>query len=284
MMTTAPNRLRALFPPGWVLADGAWGTELHARGWPIATPPDLANLDRPGDVQAVARSYVEAGSQVILTNTFRSNRIALGPFGQAGRVRLLNQQGAAISRAAAGDRARVFGSIGPIGRKAEPDEARRAFLEQAETLAESGVDGLICETLVDLSEAALAIEAARSTGLPVVASFAAVSSLSAGLATRVAVDSGADAVGFNCGDPADASGWIEQFRAESGLPCWVKPSAGLPATRVDPVPQFGSLLAAWVEAGADFIGGCCGTTPGLVRALADGRRRDQALETTELVP
>ncbi|MFO0958688.1 MAG: homocysteine S-methyltransferase family protein [Isosphaeraceae bacterium] len=278
-MDESTSPLMSLFPPGWILADGAWGTELQARGMPASMPPDLANIDRPGDVEAVARSYVEAGSQVILTNTFRSNRIALEPFGKADLARRLNRLGARISRSAEDAGVRVFGSIGPAGRLATPNALRQAFREQAEALAEEGVDALVCETFTDPIEAALAIEAARSTGLPVVASFAFVGGLEPERAGKLALDAGVDAVGANCIEPGAAQDLIRRLRAATGLPIWIKPNAGFPSFveglffYPDVADSFAASLTGWLEAGADFVGGCCGTSPGLIHTLSAHRPR-----------
>ncbi len=158
-----------------VITDGAWGTQLQARGLAPGEVPDLWNLTHPEEVCAVARAYVEAGSQIILTNTFGANRIRLAESGCADRLLEINRDGVALSREAAGKRALVFASLGPSGKlimngDITEDELRDAFVEQAQALADGGADGLVVETMQDLAEAELAIAAAKATGLPVVAS------------------------------------------------------------------------------------------------------------------
>ena len=168
----AANLIRELLARGPVLTDGAWGTQMLARGLPPGQFPDLWNLSHPDRVEAVGRSYVDAGSEIILTNTFQANRFALRD--AARDVVAINRAGAQISRRAAGERVKVFGSIGPtntmlVSGDVDKDELRAAFNEQATALAGGGVDAIVIETMSDLNEAVLAIEAARVTGLPVVA-------------------------------------------------------------------------------------------------------------------
>ena len=160
-----------------VLTDGAWGTELIARGLGAGECPDLWNLEFPERVLEVARAYVEAGSRVILTNTFGANRIALERHGLAHRVREINRAGVEISRSAANGRALVFASLGPSGKlqglgEVSEGELQEAFAGQAQTLAAAGADALVIETMSDLDEAKAAVAAARATGLPVVACMA----------------------------------------------------------------------------------------------------------------
>jgi 5-methyltetrahydrofolate--homocysteine methyltransferase len=167
-----------------LIQEFAPGTDDHGRrvGHPApgARPspgeaPDLWNLTHPKEVAAVARAYVEAGSEIILTNTFGANRIRLTESGGADRLKEINLAGVALSRKAAGKRALVFASIGPSGKlltngDVTEEELRAAFTEQAEALVLGGADGLVLETMQDLEEAKLAVAAAKATGLPVVAS------------------------------------------------------------------------------------------------------------------
>lgn len=156
-----------------VLTDGAWGTQLDLLGLPGDACGDEWNLSHPGQVEQVARSYVEAGSQVVLTNTFRANRLALQARQLSERVRNINRAGVEISRRAAAGRARVFASLGPSGKllvtqEVSEAELREAFAEQAQAQAAAGADALVIETMSDLQEAKAALAAARETGLPVV--------------------------------------------------------------------------------------------------------------------
>ena len=283
------SQFRKWLSAGPLITDGAWGTQLLALGLAPGALPDAWNLERPGLVESVARAYVEAGSQVILTNTFRSNGITLELAGLAGQLDAINRAGVEISKRAAAGKALVFASIGPTGKllmsgEVGREEVAAAFAAQAVALAAAGADALLVETMSDLEEAGLALSAAKSTGLPVIVSFAfdsgrnkdrtmmGVTPEGAAHAMEIA---GADAVGANCG------AGIERFvpvcarlAAACSLPVWIKANAGLPEMRdgavvySTPAAVFASYLPALIEAGAAFIGGCCGTTPEFIRALA----------------
>lgn len=284
------SRLREWIASGPLLADGAWGTELHKRGLDAGALPDLWNLDHPDLVEEVAARYVQAGSRVILTNTFRSNPIALAAHGLAERTEDINGAGVRISRNAAARRALVFASIGPTGKilltgEISPTQAQAAFTRQAAALADAGADAILVETMSDLEEARLAIAAARTTGLPVIASFAfdsgrkhdrTMMGATPEQAARAAEECGADAVGANCGAGVDAFPEIcRRMHAACGLPLWMKPNAGVPSI-VDGRVAYSASAESFVagarsilDAGAAFIGGCCGTTPDFIRALAE---------------
>ena len=274
---------------GPVLLDGAWGTQLQARGLQIGACPDAWNLLFPGLVEEVARSYVEAGSRVILTNTFGASRIALKRHGLAEEAVEINRAGARISMEAADDRARVFASIGPTGallamEEVSEDEVRDAFKEQAEALAEGGADAIVVETMTDLTEAKLAVGAALETGLPVVACMVFDAGKSAdrtmmGVTPECAAAeleaAGVSAIGSNCGLGVEQMLPIcRRLRAATGLPLWIKPNAGLPelvngkAVYHTSPSEFADSALELVAAGAYFIGGCCGTGPAYIRALA----------------
>lgn len=280
--------LEELLARGTVLTDGAWGTELQALGLGAGEVPDLWNLARPDLVERVARSYVEAGSDVILTNTFRANRLALGELCAKVSIDELNRAGVAISLRAAGGRARVFASIGPSGRMlitGQVTEAAlaEAFAEQARALAAAGADGLVVETMTDLTEARLAVEAAVATGLPVVACMVfdsgkqrdrTMMGVSAPQAVEALAAAGAHVVGANCGIGVEqALPVCRAMRAATALPLWIKPNAGLPELsggktvyRTD-AATFAGHVPDLVAAGADFLGACCGSTPAFVAAM-----------------
>jgi methionine synthase I (cobalamin-dependent) len=282
-------RLHELISGAPVLTDGAWGTELLRCGLAAGACPDFWNLCRPDDVAGVARSYVDAGSRVILTNTFRGNRIALDEYGLAEDTFAINRTGAAISRQAADGRARVFASMGPTGKmlaagEIAPERVAAAFEEQAAALAEGGAQALLLETMSDLAEASLALAAARKTGLPVLVSFTfdtgrnkdrTMTGVTPEQAARRMTEEGADAVGANCGvGIGEYIPICRRLRAATSLPIWIKANAGLPQIedgaavyRTGP-EQFASQLPALLEAGATFVGGCCGTTPDFIRAVA----------------
>ncbi len=285
------SRLQDWLARGPLITDGAWGTELQARGLALGASPDTWNLTHPDRVEDVARSYIEAGSQIILTNTFRANAIAMQCDLDA-----INRAGVGISRRAAvqavGGRALVFASIGPTGKmlmsgEITADQTTAAFAAQATSLAAAGADALLIETMSDVEEARLAVAAAKLTGLPVVVSFAFDSgknkdrTMMGATPEAVAaamIQAGADAIGANCGVGVEFAAPIcRRLRAACELPIWIKPNAGLPkmdgtAIRYDTSPEFfASHYAALREAGASFVGGCCGSTPDFIRALLRAR-------------
>jgi len=272
-----------------VILDGAWATELQKRGLAIGEPAELWNLSRPDDVEAVARSYVEAGAQIILANTFQANPPALRRSGFADEVVAINREGARISRRAAeGTDVQVFGSIGPTGSSGLGEQrVVWAFAVQAMALRDGGADGLALETFTDLNEARLAVRAARAAGLPIVVSFhfdgrsgepRLFSGETPEEAARAMADEGAWAVGANCGtSPDEFDALCRRLKSATDLPIWIKPNAGIPKIQegrlVYPIsPEaFAARLAGWIEAGASFIGGCCGTGPEFIRALVAAR-------------
>lgn len=272
---------------GPVLTDGAWGTQLQARGLAPGDTPDLWNLTHPEKVAEVARAYVEAGSKIILTNTFGGNRFRLAEAGAADKVKAINEAGARISKQAAGNRALVFASIGPSGKMlmsgdVTAEELSAAFAEQAAALAAGGADALVVETMADLEEAALAVRAAKATGLPVVASMVfdsgkdkdrTMMGTTPEQAAAGLIAAGADVIGSNCGQ--GIAGFVKicaRFKtAIGGHPIWIKGNAGLPkmvngkSTYETTPHEFASFIPALIAAGASFIGGCCGTSPEFIR-------------------
>jgi methionine synthase I (cobalamin-dependent) len=281
--------LEELIASGPVVTDGAWGTELQARGLPLGECPDGWNLTAPERVEEVARAYVEAGSRVILTNTFRASRLALRGYGLGDQVERINQVGVEISRRAAAGRARVFASIGPTGKllltgETTEEELRAVFSEQVRALAEGGAEAIVIETMSDLTEAKAALAAAKETGLPVVACMVfdtgknrdrTMMGATPEQVARELTEAGASAVGANCGSGIEAYVPVcRRLRAATHLPVWIKPNAGMPELiegrtvwRATP-EEFAAQVPALVEAGAAFVGGCCGTSPEFVRAVA----------------
>ena len=291
-MEASMSRLKEWLAGGLMISDGAWGTQLQARGLASGTTPDTWNLTHAEQVESVARAYVEAGSQVILTNTFRANAVAMHSSTEA-ELDAINRAGVAIAKRAAGKQALVFASIGPTGKilmsgEIGTDQVFSGFAAQAKSLAAAGADALLIETMSDIEEARLAVEAARRTGLPVLASFAFDSgknkdrTMMGATPEAVAaamVEAGAAAVGANCGVGVELSVPIcKRLCAACDLPIWIKPNAGLPtiegtaihyATSAD---YFASHYPALAEAGASFVGSCCGSTPDFIRALVAARK------------
>lgn len=281
--------IQQLTAKGAILADGAWGTELQKIAFAPGEIADGWNLSHPERVEEVARCYVEAGSAIILTNTFRANRIALAGHELARRVKDLNRAGVEISRRAAGNRAYVFASMGPSGKllmaeEIGEEELHAGFAEQANSLAEGGADALVIETMSDLAEAGIALEAAHATGLPVVVCMVfdsgknqdrTLTGVTPEQAAKELTERGADVIGANCGRGIDAFLDVcRRMRAVTDRPIWIKPNAGLPRIAGDSVvydmtPEaFASHVPLLIEAGAAFVGGCCGTTPRFIRAMS----------------
>jgi len=279
-----------------LIADGGWGTELQKRGLAPGEAPEAWNLSRPEEVGAVARSYVDAGADIILTNTFGGSPPKLAKVGLEGKVMEINRRGAALSKQAAGDRALVFASIGPSGEFMAPlgtiSEADmvKGFGEQARALAEGGADGILVETMMDLGEAKAALRAAKeSTSLPVAVTltfnkgpkgYATMMGIRPEQAAAELEKAGAEIVGANCGAGIDVM--IELMgliRSATSLPIWCKPNAGLPElvegkTIYRETPEMmASKLRSLVKAGASIVGGCCGTTPAHIRAFALERKK-----------
>lgn len=284
--------LSQIIRSGPIVSDGAWGTQLQERGLAIGEVPDQWNLTHPNEVQEVARSYVEAGSQVILTNTFGANRIRLNDCDPSlgEQVDEINRAGVRISQEAAGSEVRVFASIGPTGKllladDVTPDLLHDIFSEQASSLAAEGADGIVIETMSDPEEAVIAIRAAKGTGLPVVGcmvfdSGADLDRTMMGTtpeqASEIMANAGADVIGANCGQ--GIAGFIpicKRLKLSTGLPIWMKANAGMPVWvdgaavyRMTP-KEFASHAHGLLAAGADFIGGCCGTSPEFIRAVVE---------------
>lgn len=275
-----------------LVGDGAVGTMLYARGVNLEAGFERLNLTAPDLVTGLHVDYVAAGARVIETNTFGANRLRLAPLGLERQVRDINLQGALLARgAAAGKGVYVAGSMGPLPRvKGEgdvpsPDDIHAVFREQAALLAEGGADLLILETFADLEELKTALKAARETGLPVVASMAFLEKgrISGGTTVeRVALElagAGADVVGANCGaGTLEMTRNIQRMASVTGLPLAAFPNSGFPEYldgrliyRATP-EYFAARGLETVHAGANLVGGCCGTTPDHIRALAEALR------------
>jgi methionine synthase I (cobalamin-dependent) len=286
------GKLEQWLAGGPLITDGAWGTQLQARGLEPGVIPDRWNLEHPERVESVARAYVEAGSEVILTNTFRANAVTLGEAGLAEKVEAINRAGVEISRRAAGQKALVFASMGPTGKmlmmgEVTAEAVLEAFGAQARALAAGGADALLIETMSDVEEARLAVQAAKATGLPVIASFAfdtgknkdrTMMGVTPETAAHAMKAAGVDAVGANCGAGVESFVAVcARLKAGCGLPVWIKANAGLPQMRdgqavyATTAGHFASYYAALVEAGASFIGGCCGTSPEFIVELVRAR-------------
>lgn len=273
-----------------LVSDGAWGTFLYRKGLGKGQCPELWCVDRPGDVRDIAASYLAAGADMVETNSFGGTASRLASHGLADRAAELNEAAARLSRAAAGSSAWVIGSMGPTGKMlvvgdVTPEQLLADFREQALALARGGADALCIETMSDAQEAAIAVRAAKETGLEVICTFTfdktlqgyyrTMMGLSPEDAAAAALDAGADIVGTNCGN--GFAGMIEVVKAMApaarGAPIMVQANAGLP-TNVDGVDLYpegpeamAALVPALLDAGASIVGGCCGTTPAHIAAI-----------------
>ena len=306
-----PAGVERLFCGATVLCDGAMGTMLYARGVFINRCYDELNLSQPEMVREVHAEYLQAGAQVIETNTFGANRFRLEHFGFGDKVREINVAGVKLARQCVeqirekqASEAFVAGSIGPLGVRLEPlgkvglDEAREAFAEQISAMVEGGpgvgVDLLIVETLTSLVEAEQAIRAARSVApeVPVIVMMTVdedgncLDGASAETAATKLTEWGADAIGCNCSaGPATVLSVIERMRPLTTLPLAAMPNAGIPRavegrTIYLTSPEYmASFTRKLVKAGASFVGGCCGTTPSYIRAMKSSLRAMDAMET-----
>jgi len=274
-----------------LLADGAMGTMLHARGIGFDKCFDELNLTNPVVVAEIHREYIEAGAQLIITNTFSANRFKLSKHGLQGDVAEINRAGVELARrvvSASYKDVLIAGDVGPLGvriapyGRVKPEEAREAFAEQIRALAEAGADLIVIETMSDLYEIQEAIKAAKeSCSLPVVASVTYTRDgrtlLGDGPAkvARGLVEAGADVIGVNCsGGPSQLLRILKQMRgAVPNGKFWVKPNAGWPEQVGGRImypadaEYFGDYALSFREAGANIVGGCCGTTPQHIAAM-----------------
>src|ERR1700735_1299685 len=291
-----------------VLADGAMGTVLYARGVFINRCYDELNLSDPNLILSIHEEYLQAGAEIVETNTFGANRFRLARHGLAAKVGDINAAGVRLARQAvehvrekqAGD-AWVAGSVGPLGVRLEPlgktglDEARVAFAEQIRALADSGVDMLILETMPALDEAREALLAALETAphLPVLVMVTVddesncLDGASPAHAAALLTEWGAGAIGVNCSTgPTSVLTALESMRHATSLPLVVMPNAGLPrAVEGRNIylcsPEYmASFARKLVKAGVQFVGGCCGTTPSHIRSMKSSLRAMDAMDVT----
>jgi methionine synthase I (cobalamin-dependent) len=280
--------IESLVKGGPIVTDGSWGTQMQKRGLKRGQNPDSWNLSHADRVREVAEQYVNAGSQIILTNTFGASRLALANFQMAEQTAEINMAGVRISKEAAAGRAHVFASIGPTGRmlitgETNEDELLEVFTEQAQAQARAGADGIIIETMIDIQEARIAAIVAKQTGLPVIVSMVYDSgedkdcTMMGNTPEEVVAEIskiGVDGIGANCGQGIEAFLPIcRRMRQATDLPLWIKPNAGLPEAVDDGVvfrttaAEFVQHVPGLLQAGANFIGGCCGTDQGFVTAI-----------------
>jgi 5-methyltetrahydrofolate--homocysteine methyltransferase len=273
-----------------IVGDGAIGTMLIARGLPSGQPPERWTFERPNVVEEVARAYADAGAELITTNSFGGSPIRLRLHGLESRLEDINAGAVLLARGGAEGRAHVIASIGPTGQLLRPlgsldsGTVSDGFRRQAAALAGAGVDGFIIETMTDIEEAVLAVEAVRveAPGVPVFATMTfdqtprgafTVMGVSVARACARLEQAGAEAIGANCGTGPEAMlGIARQFAETTTLPLIFQPNAGLPqhvsGRLVYPQrPDAFAASLAQLAPHATILGGCCGTTPEHIAAL-----------------
>ena len=282
-----------------LVGDGAWGTMLMARGLRPGQAPEVFNLTQPAVLEEIARLYLDAGADIITSNTFGGSPVRLRQSGLDGDTEAVNRAAVDAVRRAVGDRACVSASVGPSGHvlkpygDADPADIAEGFERQIRALAGAGIDLICIETMTDLAEAVLAVRASRAAApqVPVMATmtfeptrrgFFTVMGNSVQQAAAGLFDAGADIVGSNCGNGIQIMVEIaREFRARTPGLLAIQSNAGLPEHRAGEIvypdtPGFMAEQAAvLVELGVAIIGGCCGTTPAHIQAIrrvVDARR------------
>lgn len=288
-MNPGGRDIRATLERGCLVGDGATGTQLQAAGLVSGQCAEAWNLSHPEAVAAVARAYAEAGAGVVTSNTFGGSPAKLASSGLEARCEELNALGVRLAREAVGEAVFVAGDLGPSGQLLEPygdmplAEARAGFIRQIAGLSEGGADCILIETMMDLTEAIIAVEAAREAApdLPVYCTLSfqengrTVFGVTPEQAAERLAEAGVDGMGLNCGvGSVQAVGVVEAFVRATPLPVIVQPNAGMPrlvdgVTVFDETPEeIAANAKRFRDMGARWLGACCGSTPDHIRAIA----------------
>ena len=291
-----------------LISDGAWGTFLHELGLGIGECPEIWNVTHRNEVLSIAKSYIDAGADMILTNSFGAHPLRLKHYDLQDRASKLNEAAAAISREAAGEDHFVLGSIGPSGaiimmEEISEEEVYDGFRIQVEALAKGGADAVCIETMSEIAEACLAIRAAKEfTDLEVICTFTYQKTVHGYYRTMMGVspedmiasvkEAGADIIGANCGIGFDQMLEVvkEIKEADKTTPLLVHANAGIPMVKNNKTifpespEEMSSKVKYLVEAGVNIIGGCCGTTPEHIRLFVKEIKEQTEFSSGDISP
>lgn len=274
-----------------LLADGAMGTELFKRGLKSGECPELFNVTKPEAVQEVVQLYIDAGSEIVLTNSLGGSALKLADYKLEDRTEEINTKAVEIVKEVAKGKAYVAASVGPSGKilkpygDADPEELRESYARQMKAMIDAGADAILIETMIDLQETIIAVKTAKAISgeIPVMATMTFnetprgfftvmgnnIAKVAAGLS-----DAGVDILGSNCGNGLEKMIRIaKDFKASSNLPIIIQANAGLPENRngelfFPETPEFfASKVGELIDSGVSIIGGCCGTGPDHIRAM-----------------
>ncbi len=274
-----------------LVSDGAWGTFMHEKGLKAGECPEIWNLTRREDIVDIGMAYINAGADMIETNSFGANRFKLKYYKLDHKTSEINETAASLSRKAAGPEKYVLGSIGPTGiilmmGDVSSEEIYEAFKEQSVALEKGGADTIIVETMSDLEEAVLAVKAAKENTTATIictmtfektveGSFKTIMGISPADIVEPLKNAGADIIGSNCGNGTEAMiGILKELRkADNSIPIMIQGNAGMPKylqgkTVFNETPEeTARFIPQLIENGANIIGGCCGTTPEHIRKI-----------------